>query len=200
MRALRLALGAWLLWTPVAWAQRPSDADAAAIVEIARAKALAYTKSLPDFVCAQTIRRYIAESDGRRSLPWVQRDTLSIKLSYFQQAEEHKLVLINGKPTELKYEGLEGATSSGEFGGILRTIFDPASQGAFEWKSWKNVKKHRTAEYEYAVSAANSPYNLRFGGRQAFTACWKSTAKPAKCCISPTSPTTFPRTWVCNPR
>lgn len=166
--ALRLALGASLLWISVAWAQRPSDADAAAIVERAREKALAYTKSLPDFVCAQTIRRYIAESDSRRSLPWVLRDTLSIKLSYVQQAEDHKLELISGKPTSLKYEGLEGATSAGEFGGILRTIFDPASQGAFEWKSWKNVKKHRTAVYEYAVAAANSPYTLRFGGRQAF--------------------------------
>jgi hypothetical protein len=168
IRAFGTALGALLLWTSVAWAQRPSDADAAAMVERARAKALAYTKSLPDFVCAQTIRRYISSSDGRRSFSWVLRDTLSIKLSYFQQAEDHKLELINGKSTKLKYEGLEGATSAGEFGGILRTIFDPASQGAFEWKSWKSVRKHRTAMYEYAISAANSPYTLRFGSRQAF--------------------------------
>jgi hypothetical protein len=166
--AFRLALGGLLLWISVAWAQRPSDADAAAMVERARAKALAYTRSLPDFVCSQTIRRYIAASDGRKSGGWGQTDTLSIKLSFFQQAEEHKLVLIDGRPTDRKYEGLVGATSSGEFGGILRTIFDPASQAALEWKSWKSVRKHRTAIYEYAISAASSPYTLRFGGRQSF--------------------------------
>jgi hypothetical protein len=58
-------------------------------------------------------------------------------------------------------------TCTGEFGGVLRTIFDPDSQTAFGWESWKNVRKHRTAVYEYAASAAHSPYYLSSKNGQA---------------------------------
>jgi hypothetical protein len=163
-RAFSGACICWLMGTALAWAQRPSDPDAAAIIEKSRQKALDYTRSLPDFVCTEVVRRYV--SDGRVSR-WRQIDTLAIKLSYFQHAEEHKLELIDGKPTERKYEELENATSSGEFGAVLREIFDPASEAAFDWESWKNLRKHRTAVYQYAVSAAHSPYVLKSDNRRA---------------------------------
>jgi hypothetical protein len=143
----------------LALAQRPSASDAAALIETARQKAFHYTQSLPDFECSEVVSRVAPEVGAR--------DTLTIKLSYFEHAEVHKLMLINGKPTDQKYESLEGVTSTGEFGGILRTIFDPVSQAAFEWQSWKDIRKRRAAVYEYAVSAANSAYYLRHGGRQA---------------------------------
>jgi hypothetical protein len=39
---------------------------------------------------------------------WTPTDKLTVKLSYFQQREEHELVLLNGKPTDPKYESLAG--------------------------------------------------------------------------------------------
>jgi hypothetical protein len=144
-----------------AWPQRPSDTDSAALIEKSRQKALQYTQSLPDFVCTQVIHRYAAPTDGRSHQGWRQIDTLTLKLSYFQQKEDHQLALINGRPTERQYDDVGGTISSGEFGSILRVIFEPTSQAAFEWQSWKNDRKHRVAVYEYAVSAASSPYTLR---------------------------------------
>lgn len=167
-----------LLCAALAWGQQPSDADSAALIERSRQKALEYTKSLPDFVCSEVVQRYAAPSEqvrlGGSPMPigvklgaWVHTDTLTVKLSYFQKTEGHKLELIDGKPTDRKYEALGGATSTGEFGGILRTIFDPASRAAFDWEGWKTVRKHRIAVYQYAVSAANSPYYLRHVDLQA---------------------------------
>jgi len=156
-----------LLCAALAWGQRPSDATSAALIERSRQKALEYTHSLPDFVCSEVVRRYAAPAEGMKFGSWAHTDTLTIKLSYSQKTEGHKLELIDGKPTDRKYEELGGATSSGEFGGILRTIFDPVSQAAFDWESWKTVRKHRTAVYHYAVDAANSPYYLRHANRQA---------------------------------
>ena len=167
IRALAAVAGGMLAWTSLAWGQRPSDAERAALIERTRQKALEYARSLPDFVCSEVVRRYSAAADGRRAGGWVQLDTLSIKLRYWQRVEEHQLELINGKSTERKFEDLGGGTSTGEFGGILRMIFDPDSQTAFDWESWKNLRKHRTAVYQYAVSAAHSPYVLRNQGRQA---------------------------------
>ena len=146
----------------VAWGQAPSDADTAALIERSRQRALDYTQQLPDFMCTEVVHRSISSEAGSQS-----NDTLTVKLSYSKRGEEHKLVLLNGKPTGRKYEELEGATGSGEFGGILRVIFNPASQGAFDWQTWKTVRKKRLAVLEYAVSAANSPYYLRHQDRKA---------------------------------
>jgi hypothetical protein len=162
VRALRPAIGGLLLWTAVAWGQRPSDADTAALIERARQKALDYSRSLPDFVCTELVRRYSSGGAG-----WVSTDMLTVKLRYYQQVEEHKLQLINGKPTDRKFEDLGATTSTGEFGGVLRMIFNPASEAVFDWESWKTVRKHRAGVYQYAVSAAHSPYRLTSEKRRA---------------------------------
>jgi hypothetical protein len=153
-----------LVWASPAWAQRPSGADAGAMVEKSRQKALDYARSLPDFVCTEVISR--SYDRGQRD-EWIAADKLTIKLSYFQQKEEHKLVLIDGKPADRSYEDLEGATGAGEFGGALLGIFDPASQTAFRWESWKVVRRHRVAVYTYAVPAAHSRYLMTTGARGA---------------------------------
>ena len=41
-----------------AWGQRPSDTATAGLIEGSREKALAYARSLPDFVCTEVITRY----------------------------------------------------------------------------------------------------------------------------------------------
>jgi hypothetical protein len=167
MRGLRPVLCCLLVCAPLVFAQRPSDADSKALIERSRQKALAYTQSLPDFECSEVVHRDVAPSDGKNTLGWRRMDVLTIKLGYFEHREQHKLELINGAPSDKKYEQLAGAIGRGEFGGVLRTIFDPASQTAFDWDSWKSVKKRRVAVYQYAVSAANSPYSLGHNGGQA---------------------------------
>jgi hypothetical protein len=158
IRGICIGLMAWCSMSP---AQQPSAADSTALIERARQTARQYTQSLPDFECTETVHRSTVEGSGNSLI-----DTLTIKLSYFHRAEVHKLMLVNGKPTELKFEGLKGATSVGEFGGILRMVFDPASDTAFAWESWKNVRQRHSAVYDYAVSAATSPYLLRYADHQ----------------------------------
>ncbi|HUB81020.1 MAG TPA: hypothetical protein VMB03_19585 [Bryobacteraceae bacterium] len=168
IRRTGLIACAALGWCPVfAWAQRPSDADTAALIEKSRQKALDYTQSLPDFLCSEIIQRFAAPAvDGTKAGGWTHTDTLRVTVSYSQGSEGHKLELINGKATGKKFEELGGETSSGEFGGILRTVFDPASQAAFDWESSKTVHGRRMAVYQYAISAANSPFYLRNNNRK----------------------------------
>ena len=161
----------FLACTSVAWTQRRSDTDARAAIEKIRLKALDYTRLLPDFVCTEVIHRFTRP----RPLPvsarhwqnsetnWILTDKLTIKLSYFQQKEDHELMLIDDKPTDQHFENLQGAVGLGEFGGIFHSIFDPATETAFHWKSWKNVRQHRTDVYTYVVPAARSRYFLMSG-------------------------------------
>ena len=167
-----------LLLALPALAQRPAAAEANAILERGREKALAYTKSLPDFVCTEIIQRY-KRSQPPVSLPalrgagassgapsWAPFDRLTVRLSFFQQKEDHKLELVNGLPTTLQYVSQDlGATATGEFGGMLKHIFDPASQAAFHWEGWKKARKHRVAVYGYTVTADHSRFLVEGGSR-----------------------------------
>jgi len=144
--------------TSFAWAQRPSEQDVTALVERARQKALAYTQSLPDFLATEIVRRYAGSmTDGLGGNPI---DTLTIHLRYLQHKEDHKLVLVDGKPTNRTFETLEGTVASGEFGATLGAIFDPATQTAFRWQSWKNLRGRRVAVIGYQVTGGNSHYRL----------------------------------------
>src|ERR1035441_5173402 len=161
IRALKPAFLGLLAWTSPAWPQRPSDPDAAAMIETTRQKALEYTRSLPDFVCTEVVNRFSYTTGSRAD--WRLSDKLTIKLSYFQQKEDHKLLAIDGKPTSRSFDSLQGAIGVGEFGAMLYSIFNPALQTTFRWESWKNVRKHRVAVFAYTVAAAASHYLLVSG-------------------------------------
>jgi hypothetical protein len=134
---------------------KPSEEEAARLLEQVRQTALNYTSSLPDFICTQVVRRYV-DSNGRDR--WALTDTLTVKLSYFGQKEDYKLLLIDNKPTNLEYMKAGGASSKGEFGTILKLVFDSASATGFQWKSWSAIRKRRAAVYSYHVERAHSAY------------------------------------------
>ena len=118
-----IRVSALLLAALLAWGQRPSDAEAAALIERSRQKALDYTNSLPDFICSELIRRYTAPAVGGSA--WTLTDALTVKLGYSQQTEMHKLESIDGKPTDRTFDDVGGATNSGEFGGPARSSRSP---------------------------------------------------------------------------
>jgi hypothetical protein len=140
----------------IVWAQRPTDADATALIERGRQNALEYTKSLPDFECTELVRRS-TNLRGGGSIP---TDKLTILIRYFQHKEDHKLILIDNKPADRTFEDLQGAIGSGEFGSTMSAVFEPSTQTSFHWESWKTERKRRTAVYVYKVDVERSRYHL----------------------------------------
>jgi VWFA-related protein len=161
---------------PPALAQEPAAVNADPVLERGREKALAYARSLPDFVCAEIIRRYkrsqtpvLLPGTGPASTAsgapsWAPLDKLTVRLSFFEQKENHKLELVNDRPTSLQYVSLDiGVTSTGQFGGMLQRIFDPSSQASFRWKSSRTARRRRVAVYSYAVAADHSRFFVERG-------------------------------------
>jgi hypothetical protein len=138
-------------------AQAPTPEQTSAAIEMSRKAALTYARSLPDFICTQQVHR---EIHGQVS--WRAFDTLTIQLSYFDRREDHKLLLVDGKPSEKSYADLSGAISLGEFALLQRQIFDPASEAVFTWQKWTKVGKRRAAIYLYRVDVSHSQYSLNF--------------------------------------
>lgn len=160
----------FLLVVPVlVWAQKPDAVEAGAAIERARHKALEYAKSLPDFICTETVHRSTLNNRGRPAIP---DDKLTVKVSYSGRNEDHQLLAVNGKPTTQSFNSLGGTYGSGEFGSMLASIFDPRSDADFRWEKSKTEGKLHLAVYFYVVSQSKSHYTLTMptdhGVREAF--------------------------------
>ncbi|MBZ5623347.1 MAG: hypothetical protein LAQ69_32185 [Acidobacteriia bacterium] len=138
----------------------PSPAEQNRIVDQAREIALNYIKSLPDFIATEVVHRYSNERGG-----WQLKDTLAIKLTYFEQREDYQVLNISGRPTTLPYEAIGGTITQGEFGSLLLEVFDRHSAAELHWDHWTNLRGRPAHVYTFRVLAANSRYTMVVGFR-----------------------------------
>lgn len=150
----------------------PSPEEWKKIVDSVRETALAYTESLPNFICSQVTERQAALAG---SGDWRKQDTILEKLSYNDHQENYKVVMINDRvATDKKHEDLGGTTSSGEFGSIMRTIFDPRSGTEFGWSALVRLSRpngervayrmaFRVAQHLYSIDDKNSKRSVSVG-------------------------------------
>jgi len=146
----------------------PSSEEQAAIIADVREYALNYSKNLPDFICTQVTRRYAAPMPGTRwggssmSEPrWQAEDVLQIRLSYsLQTGEKYLVVLANNTIVNKDYSQMGGSKSFGEFGSMLREIFEPSTEARFEWDHWGTLRGKRVMAFAYHVSQSRSQYRL----------------------------------------
>lgn len=109
----------------------PPPEEQTKIADAIRATALAYTENLPNYICSQVTERRV---DATGAGDWRKQDTILETLSYNDRQENYKVIMINDRvATEKRHDQLGGATSSGEFGSILRSLFDPGNRAEFEW-------------------------------------------------------------------
>jgi hypothetical protein len=151
----------------------PSAAEQAEIIREVREYALNYTKSLPNFLCTQVTRRKAAAEPGTRyamrgaTEPSFQTiDTLTIRLSYFEQKEDYKLILVNNSPTTQGYQSVGGATSTGEFGSLTLGIFEPSTKTHFEWDHWGTLRGKLVMVFRYEVDQSHSQWAIDYQRRE----------------------------------
>jgi hypothetical protein len=117
---------------------------------------------LPDFICTQVTRRYMGDAkQGILDRP----EVVMIRLSFFDQREEYKVISVNGRPSALTMDQLGGATSRGEFGTQLKVLFAPVSRASFAWKRWATLRNHRMHVYSYRIPRAHSQWRVKFEKR-----------------------------------
>lgn len=147
---------------PIAVAQTlppPSAEEQREVLRKVSDYALAYDKRLPDFICAQVTRRFY---DPTGLEFWNAADTITAKLTYFQNKEEKKVLFVNGKYLDIDYDRLGGATSTGEFGSMLKEVFDPTSHADFVWARWATLRGKRMYVFAYRVARPHSRWKLLY--------------------------------------
>jgi hypothetical protein len=137
----------------------PSPAEQKKVLAEVRGYALNYTRSLPDFICLQVTRRYV---DPTGLEFWQRADVITERLSYFEQREEYTVVTINNQPTNLTHDQLGGATSSGEFGSMLKEVFEPETKTEFKWERWARLRGRKMQVFSYYVARENSKWRISY--------------------------------------
>jgi hypothetical protein len=152
----------------------PSAEEQAAIMSEVRDYALNYSGTLPDFICTEVQRRMIAPLPGTRnggppgSDPhWYAQDTLQIRLSYFNQREQYLVVLANNAVVNKDYSKMGGSKSFGEFGSMLKEIFEPSTETFFEWDHWGTLRGKRVMAFRYQVRQDRSKFAITVEGNEA---------------------------------
>ncbi|HEU0179669.1 MAG TPA: hypothetical protein VFV58_36020 [Blastocatellia bacterium] len=124
------------------------------LLDQARYHAAEFMNDLPNFVVTQIVTRSVRTPEKK---DWQQQDKLEIELSYrTKTGEQFKLVRYNDKPTQMTYDQLNGATSTGEFGSILGALFSPQSQAEFKEVRRETFHGHQTVIYDFRVKKAFS--------------------------------------------
>lgn len=137
----------------------PSSLEQAKIIDEAREYAKNYTRNLPNFICVQVTRRY-GDPTGAGTA-WHHLDTITAKLAYNEQHEDYQIVLVNNLPvTNVTMDKLGGTTSMGEFGTMMKDIFDPASEATFGWDHWGTLRGRLTYVFEYDIDQPHSQFHL----------------------------------------
>jgi hypothetical protein len=129
----------------------PSPEQQKKILAEARDYALNYSKSLPNFICAQSTKQYNNNQIYGNILA---------KLTYYEQHEKYDTISVNDKITNKDYDTLGGSISRGEFGSMLMGIFDPQSEADFSWSAWRTLRGHKTYVFKFFVDQPHSRWEI----------------------------------------
>lgn len=154
--------------TGMAWAEEP------AAVETVREYALNYSHSLPDYTCLEQTTRFAMGGDMRAGQ--ISTDRIEEELSFVGQVEHYKVIKVNGADAKnLSHEQLNGATSTQEFAGLLRQIFDPKSATAFRAQSSGKIQGRAMTVLGFRVPRQTG-YRIQDHGLQGYlTAAFEGT-------------------------
>jgi hypothetical protein len=141
----------------------PDSVTQQKILGLMKEYALAYTHTLPNFICVEATRRYIDPNggDAYRSL-----GLLLSRVSYHDGQEENRIYSINGKLQDMDMGHAVvggGSVSSGEFASLMRAVFEPGSEAEFGWDHWATLRGRRMAVFNYFIDSGHSEYSIDYG-------------------------------------
>ena len=132
--------------------------------------AMTYTENLPNFICLQVTRRFadLAGGDHYRLM-----DTVNAQLNYAEGVEKYKVISVNNRVVNVGMEELGGAVSVGEFGSLMKGIFDPKSEAEFGWDHWGTLRGKRMAVFNFFIDSGHSSYSIDYNREQRIITAYK---------------------------
>lgn len=142
----------------------PDSVKQQQILGLMKEYALNYTQNLPNFICVQVTRRYIDPNAGDH---YRTIGNVLAKVSYNEGRENYRVYSVNGQfqqdETDMDHvKPNGGAISSGEFGSLMREVFEPDSEAEFGWDHWATLRGRRMAVFNYFIDSGHSKYSIDY--------------------------------------
>jgi VWFA-related protein len=136
----------------------PTAEEVASMIGDARQRAISYADSLPNFLCVEVTDR---SEDPTGSGRWKHRDTIAELLQFRDKTESRTMLEVNGNPVDSgNRDEMKGMFSAGEFGGVLRGVFQPSSKADFQWKETDALRGGTVQVFSFRVAKANSAWGI----------------------------------------
>ncbi len=135
----------------------PTDAQMHEIIEAARARALGWSETLPNFMCME-VTDHSVDPSGEGD--WHHKDTVVQMMRYVDHEESRTTLELNGAKSNVATDDLGFAHSVGEFGGMFLLVFDPRAQAKFTWKEADILDGQPVQVFTFKVAKANSQFDL----------------------------------------
>lgn len=111
------------------------DGEQAVVLELIRLYAQEYSASIPNFLCYRNTRFFKEQTPFGR---WKLDTELKERLSHTGEEDDHEIVAVDGKEVQGKVLVLHGGlTVSGEFGNVMRRVFEAETETTFTWMAGK---------------------------------------------------------------
>ena len=137
-----------------------------AFIEKARGVAAAFDEGLPNYICNEVITRYRSET---KVTSWAVQDVLSVEVVYEEHKENYRNITVNGKAAKKSPEE-SGAWSTGEFGSILKDLFQSAGPSDFKFVQDATIARLPASVYDFAVARQRSNWKVKVAGQYIFPA------------------------------
>ncbi len=161
----------------------PTLAGLQVLLTKAFAYARGYVRSLPDFRCTRRTARFDDDPAGRAAASvaalgdadttmwrlqasgkgpgrFTERDVVTSEVTFVQgrdvQENRRESASHAEVPAELYY--LQGLRTSGEFGGMMNSLFSENSAAQFHWRHWERIGGDKLAVLTFEVDLAHSNF------------------------------------------
>ena len=141
-------------------------------IEKARSEALKFTEKLPNFICRQIVARY--QSFDMNPRDWDALDIIEADLVFFEGQEDYQNIKVGYKLVKESMEELDGAWSKGEYGTVLRNIFEPGTLTQFRHRGLKMTAGRVGRHYAFNVERSRSNWEARMAS-ESYLPAYKGT-------------------------
>ncbi len=141
----------------------PDEPSQKKIIEDTIAKARAYEKELPDFVCSQVT---IRNEDPKGTNQWKMLGSTNEELTFLHGKEEYRTVAVNGKKVSSESNRAAAVLTANDFATYLRWTFDPNSAAEISWANWDALRGHRVHVLGFRVTKEHSQFTVGKGKNQ----------------------------------
>lgn len=141
----------------------PDEPSQKKIIEDTIARARAYEKELPDFVCSQVT---IRNEDPKGTNQWKMLGSTNEELTFLHGQEEYRTVAINGKKVTGEPSRAPSVLTANDLATHLHWTFDPSAATEISWSSWDALRGHRVHVLGFRVPKEHSQLTIGKGKTQ----------------------------------